>query len=178
MNANNVVSDESLYETFQVSKLKDDSGDFMSFTVGIEDTTSDGSFNIFNQYLLSQSITPDADTRAGPYAELYGLDEDALADLQQSGDQPPWDADAFPDPFVLVDTISIDQQNPGGGASDWSRMFTAPLGIVIIKKYSGSGSEDGFVANENFLLECRKGTYKGVHAPAYRALTGSHSGLA
>lgn len=167
-----VTSDESLYEADEVSELEDDSSDKMGFTVAIEDTTGDGKFNIFNQYLLATSITPDADTRAGPYAELQEIDEDAMASLQQDGDLTPWDADAFPSPFVLADTISVDQGISGGGHALYSRMLTAPLGIIMLKKRASDGSEDNFTVDEQFLLDVKKGTYKGVHAPAYRAMNG------
>ena len=174
-----VAFDESIYETFQVSKVKDDSGDFMGFTVGNEDTTSDGAFNIFNQYLLATNITPEADTRAGPYAELADIDEDSLNDLQQSGDNTPWDADAFPGPFVLQDTIGIDQGTTMRVTQ--SKFMTAPLGIVMIRKLDVNGAYDDFGDDgtdgspgnfEKLLLECRKGTYRGVHAPAYKAMNG------
>ena len=168
-----VASDESLYESsLSGSDLADDAGDTMGFTVLGEDVTGPGVFNIFDQYLLSRSITSDADSRAGPYADLLEIDEDAMNNLQQDGDLTPWDADAFPSPFVLADTISVDQGISGGGHSRSSQMLTAPLGIVIIKKRSASGAEDNFAGTERFLLECRKGTYKGVHAPAYKAMNG------
>lgn len=167
-----VASDESLFEVNQVvSDLSDDAGDTMGFTVLAEDASGVGVFNIFDQYLLSRSVTPDADSRAGPYADLLEIDEDAMASLQQDGDLTPWDADAFPSPFVLQDVIAIDQGIPSGGPRS-SRMFTAPLGIVIIKKRNSAQAEDTYDGNEQFLLECRKGTYKGVHAPAYKAMRG------
>ena len=173
-----VTSDESLYEVNQVvSDLKDDSGDTMGFTTTAEDTTGVGAFNIFDQYLLSRNITPDADTRAGPYADLFEVDEDALAALQQDGDLTPWDADAFPSPFCLQDVIATDQTIPAGGTRP-SKTITAPLGIVIVKKRGPDGSESNYTGNEKLLLECRKGTYKGVHAPAYKAMSGPHRGLA
>lgn len=178
MTAAEVTSDETLYESSLVSDLKDDDGDTMGFTTGGEDTTGPGVFNIFDQYLLSRSITPDADTRAGPYADLFGVDEDAIASLQQDGDLTPWDADAFPSPFVLADTIGIDRGNPGMGNAEYSKLITAPLGIVIIKKFSDAGSEASFAAGDRFLLDVRKGTYKGVHAPAYVAMKGPHRGIA
>ena len=167
-----VATDESLYEVNQVvSDLKDDAGDTMGFTVLAEDSSGVGVFNIFDQYLLSRSVTPDTDTRAGPYADLLELDEDALASLQQDGDLTPWDADAFPSPFVLQDTIYQDQGAPSGGAR-YSKMFTAPLGIVIIKKRAADGAEANFATTDHVLLDVRKGTYKGVHAPAYKAMNG------
>lgn len=166
-----VTADETLYEGTLVSDASDDAGDTMGFTVLGEDTSGPGVFNIFDQYLLSRSVTSDADTRAGPYADLLEIDEDAMASLQQDGDLSPWDADAFPSPFVLVDTISIDQGIPTGGPT-YSRMFTAPLGIVIIKRLSNSGAEANYNDGVKILLDVRKGTYKGVHAPAYKAMNG------
>ena len=178
LTAAEVATDESLYETGSViSDVKSDTGNTMGFSLTAKDSTGAGEFNIFDEYLLSRSITPDADTRAGPYSDLFELDEDALATLQQDGDLAPWDADAFPSPFVLVDTISVD---PGIGApmSDWSQFITAPLGIVLLKKRTNEAGEDDYAGTENILLQCRKGTYKGVHAPAYKAMQGPHRGIA
>lgn len=178
MTAAEVASDESLYEDVPSgSDLADDAGDTMGFTVLGEDISGPGVFNIFNQYLLSRNITPAADSRAGPYADLLEVDEDAMNNLQQDGDLPPWDADAFPSPFVLQDVIRIDQGIPSGG-SGYSKLISAPLGIVMIGKRSVTGVDDNYDGNEQILLECRKGTYKGVHAPAYKAMTGPHQGLA
>lgn len=177
MTATQVAFDESLYESYgNSSTVKNDSSAAIGFTVTAA-VSSPNTYNIFDQYLLSRSVTPDAESRDGPYQDLFELDEDALSNLQKKGDLPPWDADAFPSPFVLQDTISLDQgaQTPPG---TWSRMFSAPLGIVIIKKFTNAGAEENYTGNESILLEARKGTYKGVHAPAYRALTGPHSGLA
>jgi hypothetical protein len=171
IDSNEVAFDESLHETFEVSKLRDDDGNFMGFSVDAEDTTANGHFNIFDQYLLATSVTADADSRAGPYAELTEIDEDAMNDLQQSGDLTPWDADAFPSPWVLADTIAIDQ-SVGAPMSHYSKRLTAPLGMVLLKKRTASNAEDNFALNEQFLLEAKKGTYRGVHAPAYKAMNG------
>lgn len=174
---NEVAFDESIHETHLISKLKDDSGNFMGFSVDPEDTTGDGYFNIFDQYLLATSITPDADTRAGPYAELFSIDEDAMSDLQEKGDQTPWDADAFPSPWVLADTIVVDQGIPSGGPR-FSQRITAPLGMFLIKKRDSAGVADDLTTSTKFLLQCAKGNYRGVHAPAYKAMKGPHQGLA
>lgn len=168
---NEVTFDESIHETHQIAKLKDDSGNFMGFSVDPEDTTGDGYFNIFDQYLLATSITPDADGRTGPYAELHDFDEDALGDLQQKGDLTPWDADAFPSPWVLADTLVIDQGIPSGGHR-FTQRITAPLGMFIVKKRDAGGAADNLSVNTMFLLQCAKGSYRGVHAPAYKAMNG------
>lgn len=166
-----VATDESIYETTLTSQLKDDDGDEMGFTVLGEDLTGDGAFNIFNQYLLSRQHVNPQDTRASPYQELEKIDEDALVDLKQDGDQAPWDLDAFPDPFVLADTISIDNA-AGSPVSSYSQTLSAPLGIVLIRKFNNAGNAANFDGSETFLLQARKGTYKGVHAPAYKAMNG------
>ena len=181
MTAAEVATDESIYESSLTSQLKDDDGDEMGFTLLTEDTSGDGAFNIFDQYLLSRQHVNPQDTRASPYQELDKIDEDALVDLKQDGDQAPYDLDAFPSPFVLQDVVTVDAEGSGDNLS--SRMITAPLGIVIVKKFGNDGtSEVNFGSNDGstdlVILRCRKGTYKGVHAPAYKALTGPHSGLA
>ena len=182
MDAAEVATDETLYEgTLTGSDLKDDAGDTMGFTVLREDVTGPGVFNIFNEYLLSRSVIPSSDNRTGPYADLLEVDEDAMNNLQQDGDLAPWDIDAFPSPFVLQDVVTIDAEGSGDNLS--SRMITAPLGIVIVKKFGNDGTgEVNFASSDGtsdlVILRCRKGTYKGVHAPAYRALSAPHSGLA
>ena len=177
MTAAEVASDESIYEGARTgTDLKDDDGDEMGFTVLGADATGDGLFNIFDEYLLTRQHVSPQDTRAGPYADLFRLDEDAMLSLKGDGDQAPWDLDAFPSPWVLADSIGFDG-NPHHTARSVSKTITAPLGIVVIKKKS-VGSETNFLADEQFLLHARKGTYKGVHAPAYKAMKGVHSGLA
>ena len=139
MTAAEVATDETLYEqSVTGSDLKDDDGDAMGFTVLAEDISGQGYFNIFNEYLLSRSVIPSSDNRAGPYADLLDVDEDAMLNLQQDGDLAPWDVDAFPSPWVLADTISVNQEtNPSSG---WSRTITAPLGMVIVKQITSNRS--------------------------------------
>lgn len=172
MTESEVASDESIYEGQRAgTDLTDDAGDEMGFTVLGEDVSSDGVFNIFNEYLLTRQHVSPQDTRAGPYADLLEIDGDALASLKGDGDQAPWDLDAFPSPFVLQDIIQVDAD--GAGWSHKSSRMTAPLGIVIIKKVETDGaSEQAIVDEEQFLLRVAKGTYKGVHAPAYKAMNG------
>ncbi len=168
-----VAHDETIYEgPREGTDLKDDSGDKMGFTVNAADTSGDGVFNIFDEYLLTRQHVSPQDTRAGPYADLFEIDEDALLSLKGDGDQAPWDLDAFPSPFVLQDVIQVDAD--GAGWSHRSSRMTAPLGIVIVKKVeTDSASEQNIVDEEQFLLRVSKGTYKGVHAPAYKAMPSS-----
>lgn len=170
-----VATDETIYESPRTgTRLKDDDGNEMGFTVLAEDKAGSGVFNIFTEYLLSRKIDPPTDSRAGPYADLEVIDEDAIAALKGLGDETPWDADAFPNPFVLQDVIHCDSDSDVNNNACQSRTFTAPLGIVLVKKYdSDDGStEQNILTTDKFLLRVRKGTYKGVHAPAYRAMNG------
>lgn len=167
-----VATDESIYETERAgTDLSDDSTDEMGFSVLAEDITGDGVFNIFNEYLLTRQHVSPQDTRAGPYADLLEIDGDALLSLKADGDQAPWDLDAFPSPFVLQDIIQVDAD--GAGWSHKSSRMTAPLGIVIVKKVTTDGATEAVIVDEEqFLLRVAKGAYKGVHAPAYKAMNG------
>lgn len=178
MTDSEVTTDESVYEGSRLGTvIGDKGGDEMGFTTLAEDIIGDGKFNIFNQYLLSRSIDSETDARAGPYGELLGMDDEAFASLQKDGDLTPWDHDAFPSPFMLQDVITVDQ-GIAAGSTRSSRTITAPLGVFFVKKMSPAGAESNYTGNEKLLLEVRKGTYKGVHAPAYKAMKGIHRGLA
>lgn len=167
-----VAHDETVYESVRGgTDLTDDAGDEMGFTINAADSSGDGVFNIFDEYLLTRQHVSPQDTRAGPYADLLEIDGDALASLKGDGDQAPWDLDAFPNPFVLQDVVHVDAD--GAGWSGKSTRMTAPLGIVIIKKVeTDSASEQNFVDEEQVLLRVSKGSYKGVHAPAYKSMNG------
>ena len=173
MTASEVGTDESLFEVIgRNSEVEGDSdlGDDYDygFTIEAEDMTgSVRNYNIFDQYMLTrQHVTP-ADTRAGPYQDLLEVDQVALKNLKESGDSAPYDLDAFPSPWVLADTILVDQNDPGN--SRISKTITAPLGIVIVKKLDNTASESNFAATDKLLMHVRAGAYKGVHAPAYKA---------
>lgn len=173
MTATEVGTDESLFEVVgRNSEVEGDSdlGDDYDYGFTIEGEDMTGSvrnYNIFDQYLLTrQHVTP-ADTRAGPYQDLIEMDQVAMKNLKESGDNAPFDLDAFPSPWVLADTIHVDQlMSP---TSLYSKTITAPLGIVIVKKLTSAGGEATFNEADKFILDVKKGKYKGVHAPAYRA---------
>lgn len=175
MTAAEVTSDESLYEdqtrASEVEGDQDLGAEYeYGFTLGATDLTGGvRSYNIFDQYMLTrQHVTP-ADTRDSPYEDLLSLDQSAMDNLKQDGDNAPFDLDAFPNPFVLADVISVDQGISQGGPT-FSKVITAPLGVLIIKKFSAAGAESNYGGNEKILIDVRKGTYKGVHAPAYKAM--------
>ena len=175
MTAAEVTADETLYESQDRGSVAESDQDIgaeqqIGFTVGATDVSGFlRAYNIFDQYMLTrQHVTP-AETRDSPYEDLLSLDHTAMDNLKQDGDNAPFDLDAFPNPFVLADVISVDQGISQGGPT-FSKVITAPLGIVIIKKFSPSGAESNYDGNEKILIDVRKGTYKGVHAPAYKAM--------
>lgn len=168
-----VTADETLQEGQSGASSQEGDQDLgadyaYNFTIGTSDATGNvRSYNIFDQYMLTrQHVTP-ADTRANPYAELMDLDNTAMESLKKDGDNAPFDLDSFPSPWVLAEVLSIDN-NPASDARVISRMMSAPLGAVMIKKRSSGGTEVNF-ADNNFLVHVKKGAYKGVHAPAYKA---------
>ena len=174
MTAAEVGTDESLTEVIgRNSEVEGDSdlGDDYDygFTIEAEDMTgSVRNYNIFDQYMLTrQHVTP-ADTRAGPYQDLLEVDQVALKNLKESGDNAPFDLDAFPSPWVKQDILICDAE--GSGNNGFTRFIDAPLGVVIIKKKGNDGTtEVNFVSGEGVLLDIKAGRYKGVHAPAYKA---------
>ncbi len=175
MTAAEVATDETLYESQLMGSEIEADQDLgaeigYGFTWASEDTTGTArSYNIFDQYLLSRSKSDPAVVSAnGPYRDLLDVDHVAMNHLKADGDLAPFDHDAFPSPWVKQDVILCDAE--GSGDNAWGRFIDAPLGIVIIKKKGNDGTaEVNFVSNEGILLEVRRGKYKGVHAPAYRA---------
>ena len=170
-----VATDETLYESqTSASEVEGDSDlgaevEYGFTIVATDQTGSVRSYNIFDQYMLTrQHVTP-ADSRDSPYEDLLELDQSAMDNLKQDGDSAPFDLDAFPSPFVLQDVIGVDQNLQAANVNRVSKLMTAPLGIVLIKKTTSSGAETNFTTNEKIMLHCRKGTYKGVYAPAYKA---------
>lgn len=138
--------------------------DTIGFTVdatlaGASSTT----YNIFDEYIKNLNIDPETDTRGGAYASLESVDPVTQDALQTIGDEPPWDADAFPSPWVLRATVPT-----GGGHPRTSTgMMDAPLGVIMIEKVDGSNSAVNFIDEDEFCLHLAKGNYRGIHAPAY-----------
>lgn len=150
---------------FQLTEVEDDSGVTHTFTLGAAATNE---YNIIAEYdkAADTDSAPSNTVSSGdlPYA---GLDDDIdatiKADLEQRGNDPPYDSDSLqPDsPWVRVGTIGV-----GAAHSTLSTgQFEAPLGLVLLGGYtyagSGESSEEG-----NISIEIKAGDYKGVHAPS------------
>lgn len=174
MTAAEVTADEPLLEDQNKQSAVEGDQDLgaeyeYGFTIAATDVTGNiRSYNIFDQYMLTrQHVTP-ADTRDAPYKDLFELDQSAMDNLKQDGDNAPFDLDTFPSPWVKQDVLICDAE--GSGNNGFTRFIDAPLGVVIVKKRGNDGTtEVNFVAGEGVLLEVKSGRYKGVHAPAYKA---------
>lgn len=137
------------------------------------------SFNIFREYanLLNYRVSADESVSSSqPYEGLLDL-EDA-DDMAEKGDQAPYDTDwssFLPDDttvddnqgqnlLVYQDEIAVDSASGPGKFS--TRTFTAPLGLVWVKKHV-SGSESAFSETQpELILRLAPGSYKGVKAPS------------
>ena len=161
LTASQVTADETLLEDGtkgSAAEADQDIGAEQSIGFSVMPTDTSGaerSYNIFDQYLLTrQHVTP-VDTRDAPYKDLLDIDSVAMDSLKRDGDNAPFNLDAFPSPWVLADTLGHDQGIPQGVVI--SRMITAPLGIVIIKKLSNAGANVDYTGNEKILLMCKSG---------------------
>lgn len=143
----------------------------MSFRLMGHDSAA---YNIFSEYAKQRNYSTADDatvTSDQPYDGLLDLkDADNMAEI---GDRPPYDRDftAFlhdgtDDQGILVcqDTLTWDAANAGGRMS--TRQFTAPLGLVFIRKYAEDALTDVSNTAPELILRAKAGTYKGVHAPS------------
>jgi hypothetical protein len=143
---------------FADSLVEDSTGTTRHFTwSNAVDATQ---YGILQQYDLAgnQTRNPNLSTATMPYADLEA-DSSAVegAALQADGQDPPYGATAFPDPFVKVGELTV-------GINGQTRLstgfFHAPCGVFVIR--SSSTIAD---IGDNLTLEVRAGDYKGVSAP-------------
>lgn len=137
------------------------------------------SYNIFREYANLLNYRQPADESVAsdqPYEGLLDLKD--ADDMAEKGDQAPYDRDFstfLPDDttvddnqghnlLVYQDEIVVDSASGPGKFS--TRTFTAPLGLVFVKKHV-SGSESAFSTGQpELLLRMAPGSYKGVKAPS------------
>ncbi len=131
------------------------------------------SFNIFAEYaklLNSKKILVTSVNSEESYAGLTPGGEDQ-EHLTETGDQPPYDHDFGDwdsgDILVLRDKLAVDIA--GGSSRTVSRQFTAPLGMIYLRREVGDGASDFSTTEPNVILHCKPGSYRGVAA---ESLTG------
>lgn len=133
--------------------------------------TDSGAFNIFREYAKLLKYRQPTDTSVSsdqPYDGLLDLkDADKMAEI---GDKAPYDTDysiwlddGTDDQNILCyqDSISADRNTYFKGRT---RTFTAPLGLVWVRKVVDDAAADVSNTSPELCLHVSPGKYKGVHA--------------
>ncbi|AXH74563.1 MAG: putative capsid protein [Cressdnaviricota sp.] len=135
--------------------------------------TDSGAFNIFREYANMLKYRTSADTSVSssqPYDGLLDLkDADKMA---EDGDRPPYDSD-----FATILDDGTDDQNilvyqdsivygRTSHAKLSTRFFTAPLGLVFVRKIKNGAADDVSNTVPELCLHLQKGNYKGINAPS------------
>lgn len=119
-------------------------------------------YSIPAEYDLSgnTNTSPTTPTGSGPYADLQADSSVVEMDaLQQRGNSPPYEANAFPGVWVKVATL---QTSATEGAQRLSSgYFDAPCGQVVLELGAGASTT---TINNKVSVEFRAGDYKGVRA--------------
>ncbi len=142
---------------FADSLVEDSTGTTRNFTWS--NAVGAGQYGILQEYDLAgnQTRNPNLSTATMPYADLEA-DSSAVegAALQADGQDPPYGATAFPDPFVKVGELTV---GLNGETRLSTGFFHAPCGVFVIR--SNTTIAD---IGDNLTLEVRAGNYKGVNA--------------
>jgi hypothetical protein len=163
-------------ETITDSSVTDSSGTSQGFHL-IGNVTN--SFNIFREYsqlLNYNKPTDESVSSTQPYDGLLDLDDADV--LSERGDRAPYDRDwssMIPDDatvddstgqhlLVLQDSLIVDAN--AGPVKTKTRTFTAPLGLVWIRKESDGSATDLSSSTPDLSMHFAKGSYKGVKAPS------------
>ena len=144
---------------FDLSQVVDGSDANRTFTWG---TPSASQWGVLQEYDKSgnQQTTPDSVVAGGAYSNTdANTDDQAAQDLQNHGNNPPYDATGVNagTPWVRVAVL-------GSGAAGQQRLstgfFTAPCGLVYLKGFTETSEA------YSVTIEAKSGDYKGVHAPS------------
>lgn len=146
---------------FDLTEVEDAAGNAKFFTWN--------EFGSANRYSLLQEYdkagnaqtSPESLTGDMPYDNLMADDSAAMAnDLQQRGNNPPYDADG-----VSIDRTWVKVATLAAGAAQRlsTGFFKAPCGIVLI---TAGANQDELVDVSKFEWNVKSGDYKGVHAPS------------
>jgi len=143
--------------SFIDSMVEESTGTQKRFTWALGDANN---YSVMEEYdkAGNQSRSPATGTGTMPYAELEA-DSSAVegAALQTDGQDPPYNATAFPNAFVKVGELTV---GTNGSQKLSTGYFHAPCGVFIIRSSTGNVLDLG----NNLSLEVRSGDYKGVSA--------------
>ncbi len=171
----NLVQDEPSGAGGTYSTTKAADGTSMGFHV-IGNVAN--SYNILREYAeLINNRKPDSEeiTAVQPYGELLDLKD--AEQMVESGDRAPYDRDfssMIPDDETVDDAtgqhiltlksfLSIDRDSTAAHRTPY---FTAPLGLVYVRRFSNGTLTDLAIDQQQLRMEVQAGKYKGVKAPS------------
>lgn len=144
---------------FELSAVVDTAQVEKTFTLGLTTASQYGIMEEYN-HASNADTSPDDPTTDMPYANLFNEHDVVVGvNLQNDGNAPPYDSDGVNEltPWVRVGVL-------GSSATGVQRLstgyFTAPMGLVLLKGFSGAGD------TYPISMEVKSGNYKGVHAPS------------
>lgn len=131
-------------------------------------------FGILDEYDLKGNVirSPTTATAAAAYGELKSdLHDGEVVNLQEAGNEPPYDSDSS-SPYAVLEYIGTIYVGSNGEQKTSTGFFDAPLGAVYL---SGLGSEVDNIYSVTaptdkpklFKVTAQKGDYKGVAAREY-----------
>ena len=139
---------------FDLSTVVDQAGASRAFTWGPGNASA---YGIYEEYDKSGNTSTDPTVPAtGPYTGLLpNLDAGAAAALQDQGNNPPYNANGYGTGiWVKVGTLQLF----AGRQRLTTGFFSAPCGLIALTGVGGLGAD--------IQIECKRGDYKGVHAPS------------
>jgi hypothetical protein len=144
-----------------------DTNNSMDFSFGQGDTTT---FSLPVEYSLTrnESASPETVITEAPYNELNSnLESDDYALLQANGNEPPYNALAFPDAlWVRIAVLGTDYVGAAAPSNAFlnrisTGYFDAPCGYVALKS---NFDDDSVSFGPKIKLEVQSGDYRGVKA--------------
>lgn len=137
------------------------------------------SYNIFREYaeyLNNKKPDDESTTAVQPYGELLDLKD--AEQMVESGDRAPYDRDFsgwIPDDESVDDSTGqhlltlkafLATDSDGGNGVSRTPYFTAPLGLVFVRRFVGSTLTDLATDQQQLRMDVQAGHYKGVKAPS------------
>ena len=144
---------------FASSEVRDEAG--TSYTFSWTAASGASTWNILEEYEKMGQVNKHPGV-AETEAAYGGLDDDSqdgqASHLTNVGNDPPYERDNLESGTPLIKVATIGQVAPGLGVLS-TGFFTAPCGLFVVRKISGS---DLSTTTADIYLEARSGTYKGV----------------
>ena len=137
------------------------------------------SYNIFREYaefLNNKKPDNESTTAIQPYGDLLDLKD--AEQMVESGDRAPYDRDFsgwIPDDESVDDSTGqhvltlkafSGTDRDGGVMVHRTPFFTAPLGLVYVRRFLDSTLTDLSTSHQQLRMEVQMGDYKGVKAPS------------